>query len=247
MKVANLQGNDLIKKVLIIGSAPDALVSRDWKIQPFDEIVTINNAWQVRDDWTSNIFPDDFPKSKQAKPNKNQTLLTSKSYVPAQNQYGGFVYAGGTMAFTASYWVLSTFNPTLIAFIGCDMIYDGPKTHFYGKGTADPLRNDITLKNLFAKSARIEAYAALQGCAVVNLSEKKSSKLIFPRVTLNELQTNNLPKPRNLDYKKVFAAKKLEKRLAYFQEDGKYWKKLDHYIPEEIDKLDKLWIEAINI
>jgi len=36
-------------------------------------------------------------------------LQANESYVPAQNWVnGGFVYGGGTMAFTAGYWALDT-------------------------------------------------------------------------------------------------------------------------------------------
>ena len=93
---------------------------------------------------------------------KNQVLNSAKDYVPAQNFFGGFVYAGGTMAFTAGYWALYKFKPDLICYIGCDMIYEGSKTHFYGKGTADPLRNDKTLKNLKAKDKKDRAISIME-------------------------------------------------------------------------------------
>jgi len=70
------------------------------------------------------------------------------------------------MAFTAGYWALHALRPEVMGFIGCDMVY--PKTgatHFYGTGTADPLRDDVTLQDLGAKSARLMVMAAAQGCA----------------------------------------------------------------------------------
>jgi len=233
-------------KVLIIGSAPDSLYCRDWKYQPFDAIIAINNAWQVRSDWTHSIFPEDFPKSKHARPKKGQVLLSSEDYVQTQNEYGGFVYAGGTMAFTAPYWVLARLKPKIIAFIGCDMIYEGKRTHFYGKGTADPLREDITLKNLLAKSARIEAFASLQNCAVINLSQKKSSNLIFPRKPISSFLGKTTLKPRVFNAKKISAVRRIEEKLAYFEKSGKYWKKFGKYLPEEIDKVDKLWLDTLE-
>ena len=157
-------------KVLIIGSAPDSVKARDWSDPPFDHIVAINNAWRIRSDWSNCIFPEDFPREKQPKANQSQHLNSAKDYVKAQNYFGGFVYAGGTMAFTAGYWALYKFKPNLIGYIGCDMIYNGSKTHFYGKGTPDPLRDDKTLKNLKAKSTRLEAMALQQGCSIVNFS-----------------------------------------------------------------------------
>ena len=157
------------KKILIIGSAPDSIYSSEWKNLSFDNIVAINNAWKIRKDWTNCIYPEDFPINRRPKANNTQSLHSADDYVDAQNHFGGFVYAGGTMAFTAGYWALYKFKPQLICYTGCDMVYKGEKTHFYGKGNADPLREDKTLKNLIAKSSRLEAIALLIKCTIVNL------------------------------------------------------------------------------
>ncbi len=61
------------------------------------------------------------------------------------------------------------------------MHYPPGQTHFYGTGSADPLRPDITLQSLEAKSARLMILAAMEGCAMVNLSTGPS-RLVFPRV-----------------------------------------------------------------
>ena len=131
-----------MRSVLIIGSGPGAVQARDWAQNAFDHTLVINNAWQVRPDWDSLIFPDDFPPDRQPRTAAIQrNIIRSGDYVPVQNRFGGFVYAGGTMAFTAAYWALGTFNPQVIAMIGCDMVYPttGP-THFYGTGQPDPLQ-----------------------------------------------------------------------------------------------------------
>ena len=172
------------KKILIIGSAPDSIISRKWKDLSFDNIVVINNAWKVREDWTNCIYPEDFPSNKRPSPNNKQTLHSADEYVKAQNYFGGFVYAGGTMAFTAGYWALYKFKPKIICYIGCDMVYKGKKTHFYGKGNADPLRKDKTLKNLLAKSARLEAIAEMNNCKIFNLSNISESSLTFTKVDI---------------------------------------------------------------
>ena len=173
-----------MSNILILGSGPNVVQCRDWPRNGFDRIVAINNAWAVRPDWDVLIHPEDFPVERRpVDTHESQAIITAETFVPAQNAYGGFVYAGGTMAFTAGYWALHDLAPTVMAFLGCDMVYeDGPRTHFYGKGEADPLRPDVSLRSLEAKSARLEAIAAQQGCALVNLSTDES-RLTFPRAT----------------------------------------------------------------
>ena len=230
-------------KILILGSGPDSVDARKFQSGLFDKIVSINNAWQIRKDWDFCIFPDDFPKERRPESNLAQQLITFNEYVPIQNKFGGFVYAGGTMAFTAGYWALGALKPTIIAYLGCDMIYKGNKTHFYGKGTADPLRNDPTLKNLLSKSARFEVIANSNNCSVFNLSKQKESNLVFRRLGISEI--SGPINSRKVENKKTLEAFKLEKELGYFVKDGKYWKHLKTFDTNAISLLDSLWSEAI--
>lgn len=223
--------------ILILGSAPDVTRCRDWPRAPFDRIVAINNAWRVRPDWDAVIHPWDFPADRlPAAPTGR--LVTEADFVPAQNAYGGFVYAGATMAFTTAYWALNEYNPRVLAFLGCDMTY--PKTgatHFYGQGRPDPLRPDITLQSLEAKSARLRVLAARQGCAVVNLSTAPS-RLLLPRATAATLPT--FPAPR----RSPAAALAREKALGYLVLSGRYWEELDRFDAAELAALDALWLRA---
>ena len=164
-------------------------------------------------------------------------MITEKEFVPIQNDYGGFIYAGATMAFTAGYWVLGAFKPSHISFIGCDMHYPKRgKTHFYGKGTADPLREDISLMSLKAKSNRFFCLAHEQGCHVGNLSDGPS-KLTFPRIC----STPSWPEPPNLRKDLIVKALTQEKDLGYFDISGRYWENLDRYDYKEIKKIDNIW------
>ena len=227
-------------KILIIGSGPNAPQAQTWNNVNFDHIIVINNAWRVRSDWDYLIFPDDFPCDHQPSIiSDTQKCIRSSVYVAHQNAYGGFVYAGGTMAFTAAYWALSSLRPSVIAMIGCDMVYPekGP-THFYGTGTADPLRKDISLRSLPAKSARLMAFAARDGCAVVNLSSDPSV-LTFPRARPSDAARH---KPLQHNLKAVGAALQKEHDLGYFVPSGKYWKQEAHFESAEIDTLDAMWL-----
>lgn len=227
--------------VLMLGSAPMAAEAAQWPRAPFDRIVAINNAHRVRPDWDDMIHPWDFPKDRRPAPGPGQRLITQDDFVPAQNAHGGFVYAGGTMAFTAAYWALQALRPRVLAAFGCDMHYaaDGP-THFYGTGTPDPLRADITLRSLEAKSARAMILAALQGCATVNLSTGPS-RLIWPRADRSTLATC---RPLTFNTAAAQTALARETALGYHVPSGRYWQEADRFDVAEIDALDALWLAA---
>ena len=247
--------------VCIMGSAPDALRARDWDKRNFHHIVAINNAWQIREDWDYLIFPEDFPQDKHPKaPLEHQALITAKQYVPIQNQYGGFVYAGGTMAFTAAYWALGHLNPSALLFIGCDMVYPtsaqvahGELSHFYGAGTADPLRQDPSLQSLEAKSARFLYFAQQEGCAVFNLSALAASRLLFPRVAFSNQGQHALKvlaeesqHQTRFDHEVVKKALALEAHLHYYFDSGRYWEHSALISDSACKAVDALWLKSLQ-
>ncbi|OYW56581.1 MAG: hypothetical protein B7Z10_03720 [Rhodobacterales bacterium 32-66-7] len=230
--------------VLMLGSAPMVTEAALWPRAPFDRIVAINNAWRVRPDWDISVFPHDFPVDRHPVAGPGQRLVTETEFVPAQNAYGGFVHAGATMAFTTAYWALHALKPRVIAVFGCDMQYPiGRTTHFYGNGAPDPLRKDITLRSLEAKSARLMVLAAMQGCAMVNLSQGPS-RLIFPHVA-RPLAAEARPLPHAV----AVAAEALagEAALGYTVPSGRYWEEAERFDPLALDRLDALWLEAARL
>ncbi|WP_439140083.1 hypothetical protein [Roseicyclus sp.] len=228
--------------VLILGSGPAAVAVRGWDRSVFHQIVAINNAWRLRPDWDVSIHPEDFPPEHRPPTlARGQSRIVADDYVPIQNAYGGFVYAGGTMAFTAGYWALGALRPRVMAFFGCDMVYAATgRTHFYGTGTADPLRADITLQSLEAKAARLQLLAAEQGCACVNLS-MQDSRLVFPRAGLDELVGQN---PLMPDAAAVATAKAREAELNYVVPSGRYWQEAARFDAAALADLDGLWLAA---
>ena len=230
--------------VLMLGSAPMVAQAAGWPRVPFDKVVAINNAWRVRPDWDAAVFPWDFPEDRRPGAGPSQSLVTEEVFVPAQNAFGGFVYAGATMAFTTSYWALHALRPTVIAVFGCDMQYAATgQTHFYGTGAPDPLRKDITLRSLEAKSARLMVLAAMQGCAMVNLSTGPS-RLIFPRVT-QAAAAHARPRAFCPDHAAV--ALSAEAALGYMVPSGRYWEAAARFDPHELDRLDALWLRAATL
>lgn len=228
-------------RMLILGSAPMAVEAATWPREPFDLVLAINNAWRIRPDWDVAIHPYDFPQERQAVAGPGQRIVTETEFVPAQNGFGGFVYAGATMVFTAAYWALHALRPSVIAVYGCDMHYpkSGP-THFYGTGTPDPLRQDVTLRCLEAKAARLMLLAARQGCAMVNLSTGPS-RLVFPRAARDQV---GAAQAVTGDPGLVAAALAQETKLGYLVPSGRYWEEADRFDATALDRIDATWLRA---
>ena len=226
--------------VLLLGSGPAVMAAQTWPRAPFDRIVVVNNAWQVRPDWDAMLHPDDFPPERRPQALRpGQTVVTAADYVPANNAFGGIIYAGATMAFSAGYWALAALRPRVLAYFGCDMVYAGARTHFYGAGTADPLRRDPTLQDLHAKSARLELLGAGQGCAVVNLS-RDPTRLSFARADRAALADLTAPP---VDDAAIARALTAETALGAFVASGRYW---EGPAPDAagLARIDALWRDA---
>ena len=232
---------------LIIGSGPDAKYAAALPLERFDYVLVINNAWQATPLWTHLVTPYDFPADRMPQHiARHQTLIDEQAFVPAQNRFGGFIYAGGTMAYTTAYWCLDALRPKHIAHLGCDMHY--PKTgatHFYGTGSPDPLREDISLTSLEACSARFYAHAHQQGCSVWNLSDGPS-RLLYPRITTDRFFKFDQPQAAP-DKQAVAACLHTETELNYFVEDGRYWHHADKFDQGKLRELDQMWLEAARL
>jgi len=240
---------------LLLGSAPDVLRCAEWPKQAFASIVAINNAWRVRPDWDVLVHAGDFPPDRMPPPQelRQAEIFSAAHYVPAQNSFGGFVYAGATMSLTSAYWSVHSQRPDVLAFLGCDMIYEASgNTHFYGVGRADPLRDDVTLQSLEAKSARLLFHALRRGTLCVNLSDLPRSRLVFPKLSFEEVRKLSMPQVlamqarlhAGFDLESVEAAEAMEHEFDYFYEDGMYWKHLEEIDRAKLADIDRLWMAA---
>jgi hypothetical protein len=126
------------------------------------------------------------------------------------------------------------------------MVYEakpGQTTHFYGAGTADPLRYDVTLQSLEAKSLRFQALAHQNGCAVVNLSELENSRLCFPRLAFSTLEAmTEQPIFEAQQASAVLTALRAEADLGYWVESGRYWEEHHKFDSQKLRDIDALWL-----
>ncbi|MEP0519050.1 MAG: hypothetical protein ABJO09_04585 [Hyphomicrobiales bacterium] len=246
----------MTRTVLVLGSAPDAVRARNFDMSAFSATVAINHAWQIQDDWTHLVHAGDFPSDSKPTAKGDQKIVSYESYVPANNAFGGIVYAGGTMAFTTAYWALKTLTPDIIAFCGCDMVYNQPdgQSHFYGKGEADPLRKDPTLQSLEAKANRLLLLALQEECLCVNLSELPDSRLTFPRLAIKQFSDDmSVTKvamtqsvERGINTIARTEALRLEQKTNCTVPSGDYWRHMEHIHYGELAKIDEAWLKSFN-
>lgn len=176
----NASDSERTKRILIVGSAPDAPT-----IGPFlrDDIIVIaiNNAWRAVPRFDFMIYPEDLPADR--KPPLSELIrkgINDVHYLEAANKFGGMFWCGFTTALVSAYWAMRTYPYSQITMFGTDMIYEGNRTHFYGNGDPDPLRRHISLQNLEGKSLRIFYHAFKRNSLVFNVSRQPKSRLALP-------------------------------------------------------------------
>lgn len=176
-----LAPEELFKTVAVLGSGPSA---KELSGKAGDEtiVLAVNNAWRAFPGYSYLVYSDNLPaEGKPAPLELSRRGISSPQYWPAMAAHGGLLYCGATMGFAAGYWALTAFPYAQISFFAADMVYEGSQTHFYGQGAPDPLRRDLTLQDLQAKSLRLFYLGLERGCLFLNASASASSRLGFPR------------------------------------------------------------------
>ena len=178
-----------IKSALIVGSAPDAERLSNARM-PTQTLIAVNNAWRIRSDFLYSVYPGDFPVERRA-PNSIRHISNSE-YMHSIDRAGGITLCGATMAIATGYWAADFLRPMVLGFAACNMVYQPGRTHFYGEGSADPLREDVTLRSLEAKVCRMFLFALSRGTLSVNTMPVEESRLVLPILPLQELPTSRL-------------------------------------------------------
>ncbi|SDB55052.1 hypothetical protein [Bauldia litoralis] len=242
--------------VLLAGSAPDVVALRDRDLGGLTA-VAVNNAWRIRDDFDYVVFPRNFPDENRPPEGYRGALVREINYLKHVASAGGLLFCGSTMAFNAGYWAVRYLKPALIGFSACDMIYDDDdETHFYGKGEADPLRDNLTLRSLEAKSARLFAYALAAGSLAVNFSTRPRSRLVFPRLPLEATRNRSAMRRvavearRSAEGRAILDAAQRTARMEaappFDVDPNNYWALVgDAAATEFLDKVDRQWLELV--
>lgn len=173
-----LGASELTKSILLVGSGPDASRAKDLVCEA-DIVIAINNAHKAVPRVSFSFYASDFPDN-QKHSNVAEIGVSTPQYLPSAQRFGGLIYCGASMFFLASYWLIQQFPFSFVKVIGCDMVYSSAATHFYGRGSADPLRRNISLQSLDAKSLRVLYFALKHGVFMCNTANVQESRLYFP-------------------------------------------------------------------
>ena len=180
-------------KFLLIGSAP---YIEQWYMKYGKKVLTegfklcaMNNAWVVDATnlylWmypcdffdTGHLIPD--KKIRKWKGYKSDHRIPTKPYDYDKGK------DSGTMMLNALVHLLN-----ISIGIGCDILVAGSdcvykgKSHFYGKGSSDPLRQGEHY--LMREFNRIHKFYIDEGCRVYNVGRQKDSMLPFPSMNVND-------------------------------------------------------------
>lgn len=167
----------IVLKCLLVGSG---WYVKDWWIKyneyiKFNYVFAMNNALLVTKEKTTHWYiPNDFIYNKNYdltafKLNRLDLNVTSY-YIEKPHWY--WDPNNGTTILNCLYDILnrSILNEYKVELytIGCDLIYNVDQSHFYGKGTPDPLRlgEDSLKKHLTDIDNLYKSY----GCSIKNLS-----------------------------------------------------------------------------
>lgn len=162
--------------VVLVGSGADALKVKDWDLSPY-VVGAINNAWSVPSKLTAHIRSGDWipAPGNRPPPDLYQTVrfVSFHEYdgPDQRNRYGRqHLGIGATMLWNAAYWMLATYQPRHLYFVGCSMNYpEGRANTFYRGGKADPLR--FPRKTLDRWYRLFEERANQEGCTVYNAGD----------------------------------------------------------------------------
>ncbi|WP_198297825.1 hypothetical protein [Bordetella genomosp. 9] len=148
------------------------------------------------------------------------------------------------MAFAAGYWAVHSLHSRVIGYFACDMVYRAGQTHFYGAGTADPLRHDVSLRSLEAKATRLFCWGLKHGKILLNCSGDNETRLVFPRVSLSALR-NFKPKSHawSLLLERAEKIWDFEKEAPFDALKEDYWTLVGSATEEEfIAEVDRRWL-----
>lgn len=190
-----------MKRILMVGSSPNGKEWIDGNAIPDDVMVCpINNAWMlVKERMNRWYTAGDYVYYSPRFPSEQDF----KDYFWRLGAMNGGIVINSFLKFP--HWYPSPCNGTMVLnvlydlinrneaekgeieiyIVGCDMVYKEGETHFYGKGTNDPLRagKEWLTRELGVLQCRLYD-GTIGGVKVYNLSTQADTLLPFKRANL---------------------------------------------------------------
>ena len=192
------------------------------------------------------FHPYDFKPSK----NYCEKLFKIIEVIPAKPchnkeicNFGAKVFRGATTMIAVSYWLIKVLCPKKIIYLGCDMNYkpnSNGNTHFYGKGSPDPLRKHISLKNLDAKLKRLWYFAQLNKVELYCYPNKSFSRLPYPQLNRDSYNYK-------FNFLEINKAKQIEKSILNEVCDNNF-KRIENTkeLVKKLELIDIHWQNSIK-
>ncbi|MEO6911445.1 MAG: hypothetical protein ABI158_11035 [Edaphobacter sp.] len=179
-------------QVLIVGSGLSISLLDEIDIDAWI-VVALNKAWKYKPEVVDYIVHMPFlPESSRPQASRfaKSQIIGVEQCIPAACHYAvtlGSEFSGNHKAlsgneihFYASYWAMFCLCAGVLGYIGCDLDYDGPQTHFYGRGQqiswVDRSREDLDV--YFDRQLRV---CAKEGVSLINLSMNPKTRLPYPK------------------------------------------------------------------
>lgn len=187
-------------------------------------------------------IPWDFPPDRHPVAGPGQTLVTEDDFVPAQNAYGGFVYGGATMAYTAAYWVLHALRPRVIAVFRLRHAVPRDRSHaFLRHRQPRPFARRHHPAVAGGEIGATDGAGRPSGLRDSNLSTGPS-RLVFPRCALDDVAA---AKPHIFAEDLVTQALSQRGGPGLHHPVGPVWEELHRFDAAQIDRLDALWLATV--
>jgi hypothetical protein len=178
--------------VLIVGSGLSISLLDEIDIKAWI-VVALNKAWKYKPEAVNYIVHMPFlPQSSRPKASdfRQDQIIDVEQCIPAACRYARTLgpefqgnhktLTGNEIHFYASYWAMSRLSAGVLGYIGCDLDYEGTRTHYYGRGQqvswVDRSREDLVV--YFDRQLRI---CATEGVSLINLSTNPKTRLPYPR------------------------------------------------------------------
>ena len=179
---------DIIKKAIIVGSAPISRNLRSVDLDGYHKIA-INKSWRIRRDFDSHVYLRSLSEEDMPPLASGLESIGVREFTPNLNSAGGLYLTSGSVAMIAGYWSVASLGLGMLSYYGCDLVFSGnpdERTHYYGTGDQGPLVGNFEYNlRQHERSIRLLCWGLMHRVVITNSSALEGSLLAFPKMPLH--------------------------------------------------------------